>query len=117
MVDFVKFILHILGRPKMYYIQKIEDFYYTINGYIAGAKNENYNLFIERFTIYLKSKYQCKEENILYVSLIRSMTIYDENTLQILKNEFIEFLSNDVTLEDFFSSKDLFFLNELCQSR
>ncbi|MFC4476490.1 hypothetical protein [Flavobacterium chungangensis] len=91
MVNLIEFILHILGRPKMYHIQKIEDFYYFMNGYIAGKENEMYYCFFDSFSKYLASEYQFKKD-IPYSLMIRSMTIYDEETISILKREIESFL-------------------------
>lgn len=93
MIDFIKFLIFLLKRPKMFFIQRVDDFYFIVAGYIAGKEEEDYGLFIDEFSKYLSIKYNFKKGT-LYNLIIRSMTIYDEVTLEILKEEMYSFLSS-----------------------
>lgn len=110
MTDFINIILHVCNKPKMFFIQKIEDFYFFANGYIAGKENQIYYDFFDEFSKYLALKYSYKE-GISYNMLIRSMSIYDEITLNILNEEMLRFLQSDsidkIVFSKSFSRKDL----------
>jgi hypothetical protein len=110
MVDFINLILHVCNKPKMFFIQKIEDFYFFTSGYVAGKENQIYYDFFDEFSKYLAIKYSYRE-GMSYNLLIRSMSIYDEITLNILKKELIEFLQSDsinkIVFSETFSRKNL----------
>jgi len=90
--------MHSANRPKMFFIQKIEDFYFFANGYVAGREEHTYYQFFNWFSKHLSQKYNLRED-ISYHLAIRSMSIYDEMTLNILKKELVDFLNSDVVNE------------------
>ncbi|WP_062703638.1 hypothetical protein [Chryseobacterium indologenes] len=94
MIDFIKFLIFLLKRPKMFFIQEVDDFYFMVAGYIAGKEKEEYGSFMKEFSRYLSMKYNFKEDT-LYNLIIKSMTVYDEVTLEILKNEMYKFLNSE----------------------
>ncbi|KPE48962.1 hypothetical protein AOB46_22575 [Chryseobacterium indologenes] len=78
----------------MFFIQEVDDFYFMVAGYIAGKEKEEYGSFMKEFSRYLSMKYNFKEDT-LYNLIIKSMTVYDEVTLEILKNEMYKFLNSE----------------------
>lgn len=94
MNEFTNFIVHLLRRPKMFFIQKVDDFYFMVNGYIAGKEKDEYSAFMDGFSRYLSKKYNFKEDT-PYPLIIKSMSIYDSVNLDFLKNEIYYFFNSE----------------------
>ncbi|SEW27940.1 hypothetical protein SAMN05421841_1984 [Chryseobacterium wanjuense] len=94
MIELVNFIVHLLRRPKMFFIQEVDDFYFMISGYIAGKEKEEYGVFMDEFSKYLSRKYGFKDGT-RYNLIIKSMSVYDDVTLDFLKDEMYYFLNSE----------------------
>ncbi|SMP35253.1 hypothetical protein SAMN06264346_12018 [Chryseobacterium profundimaris] len=93
----------------MFFIQEVDDFFFMVAGYIAGKENEEYSIFIDEFSKYLSKKYNFKQ-NVTYNLIIKSMTIYNDITLEILKDEMILFLQSK-------EAKSLKFMHQLYENK
>lgn len=101
MNEFTNYIVHLLRRPKMFFIQKVDDFYFMVNGYIAGKEKDEYGAFMNEFSRYLSKKYNFKKDT-PYPLIIKSMSIYDSVNLDFLKNEIYYFFnSEEITTAEF----------------
>jgi len=110
MLEFISFIVHLLRRPKMFFIQKIDDFYFMVSGYIAGKEEKGYSIFMEEFSKYLSKKYNFKDGT-QYNLIIKSMSVYNNITLEILRDEMFYFLNREeiktMNFGEFIDDKEL----------
>lgn len=113
MIDFIKFLVYLVKRLDMFFIQEVDDFYFMINGYIVGKGKEEYGVFMDKFSMYLSKKYNFKDGT-QYNLIIKSMFIFDRATLSFLKDEMYYFLnSEEIKTMEFWQFIDVVELKKL----
>lgn len=92
MEDLKSFIKLLATKSGMFTINRIEDLYLMLNGYLIASNNRSYDDFILSFNDFVLKKYKI-EEDVHWCRLIRFYSGSDSHSLELFRSLFDEFLS------------------------
>ncbi|REC59813.1 hypothetical protein DRF65_24100 [Chryseobacterium pennae] len=94
----LEFILYIIKRRSLFFIENSNDYFKYINGFIAGSKNGSLFDFFKEFEIYVIENNDLKGfENKPMHLIFNFLAVYENKSLDILNIELVNFLKSDRT--------------------